>query len=212
MVVRIAYLNIAIMILGFTSALNAETGSIAGVAVYENGSALHDAYIQLLGTSDDSDTDCRADINGWFCFTGIETGCYDLVAHFPCFYPDTIFSNEIVPDDTLLVYPILIWKPYPVDPFHNLQPFFDMDTGFVAGTVRSIEGAPIDRAVVIPIDAGIHRRYTGSDGNYFLLLPSGVYSLEYRVAGYYPETIDSIAVVTADTTRVDLIQLRPLHE
>lgn len=216
MVVRIAYLNIAIMILGFTSALNAETGSIAGVAVYENGSALHDAYIQLLGTSDDSDTDCRTDINGWFCFTGIETGCYDLVAHFPCFYPDTLFSNEIVPDDTLLVYPILIWRPYPVDPFHHMEPMMYMDNGVVTGTISSIEGDPIDRVVVLPFDAencSVGRQgYSGSDGNYVLLLPSGVYSFDYRVAGYYPETIDSITVVTDDTTRVDLILSRPLHE
>ena len=132
------------------------------------------------------------------------------------YYPDTLFSNEIVSDDTLLVYPILVYKPYPVDPFHHVEPAMYEDNGFVTGTVRSIEGDPIDRVVVVPFDAGnrLGRRqgYSRSDGRYGLLLPPGVYSLEYRVAGYYPETIDSIEVVTADTTKVDLILSRPLHE
>ena len=211
MLARIIFLNIVIMLIGLTSESNAATGAIAGVVVYENGCEAIGAYILMFDTSDTSN-ECMTDINGWFCFTGIETGCYDLVANFTGFYPDTLFSNEIVSDDTLLVYPILVYKPYPVDPFHHMEPIMDTDNGFVTGTVRSIEGDPINRAVVVPLEAESRRRYTGFDGNYYLSLPPGVYSLEYRVAGYYPETIDSITVVTAHTTRLDLILSRPLHE
>lgn len=215
MLARIIFVNIVIMLIGLTSASNAATGAIAGVVFYENGSEAIGANVRMLDTSDTTN-ECMTDFNGWFCFTGIETGCFDLEAQITGFYPDTLFSNEIVPDDTLLVYPILIWRPYPVDPFHHMEPMMYMDNGVVTGTISSIEGDPIDRVVVLPFDAencSVGRQgYSGSNGRYGLLLLPGVYRLEYRVAGYYPETIDSITVVTDDTTRVDLILSRPLHE
>ena len=97
MLARITYLNIVIILLGLTSTTsNASTGAIAGVVRgYANllySSNAVNVNVQLLSTSDEYDTECRTDINGWFCFSGIDTGYYDLVAfEFGRFFPDTIF-------------------------------------------------------------------------------------------------------------------------
>lgn len=221
MLARITYLNIAVIFLGLTSTVDAATGAIAGVVRgYANHLYSTDAVnvnMQLLSTSDECDIEyeCRTDINGWFCFSGIETGCYDLVAIRVGSFPDTIFSIEVVPDDTLLVYPILVlWPPY-FDHLITGGPVIGLDNGVVSGTVRNTEGDPIEEVIITPCIAGsgaVDRQgCSGSDGSYSLLLPPGFYFLNYRVQGYYPERIDSITVVNVDTVHVDPI-LRPLHE
>lgn len=76
------------------------------------------------------------------------------------------------------------------------------------GTVTDTAGAPIAGVNVVVQQTHTGTR-TGADGSYVLLLPAGVWSIRYQVAGYQPYNLVNLKLA-ADSSYRGLVQLRRL--
>jgi hypothetical protein len=89
-------------------------------------------------------------------------------------------------------------------------------TGFVAGTVRGADGAPIAHARIEFLPAGsAGDAISGADGHYVRRVPSNVDSLNVRVTayGYLPYTEHGVLVTTGATTTLDVVlPTAPTHK
>lgn len=81
-------------------------------------------------------------------------------------------------------------------------------TAQLYGTVTDTAGAPIAGVNVVVQQTHTGTR-TGADGSYVLLLPAGVWSIRYQVAGYQPYNLVDLKLA-ADSSYRGLVQLRRL--
>ena len=78
----------------------------------------------------------------------------------------------------------------------------------LAGTVTDTAGAPMAGVNVVVEQTHTGTR-TGADGSYVLLLPAGVWSIRYQVAGYQPYNLVNLKLA-ADSSYRAVVQLRRL--
>ncbi len=77
----------------------------------------------------------------------------------------------------------------------------------------AITGDPVDAVItVVGHDIDSARVFTDPDvGDYYRMIESGTWSLEFTAVGYVPQTISGIVVTDCNTTVVD-VQLEPLSD
>ena len=191
-----------LMVMLILSTTDAEYGTIAGYVLSENGEHLVGSIVRIHGTQYGT----RTDGNGWFCFSELTSGNYDISADMISHYADTLEDLTVLPEDTLFVELILIYKPCGGYMFRVSGP------GILIGTVTDEHGKPLSNAIVRAIGSTAWSGSSNQTGEYIVNQPDSLYLIETRHAGYFPDSIWFISNNTTDTIKIDIDMDRPLHD
>ena len=190
------------MVILILSTTNAVCGAIAGYVLSENGENLVGSSVCIHGTQYKTLTDG----NGWFCFSDLTPGNYDISADMISHYADTLEDLTVLLEDTLFIELILIYKPCGGYAFRVAGP------GKLMGTVTDEHGKPLSNAVIRAIGPIAWSVVSSQTGEFIVNQPDSLYLIETRHAGYFPDSIGFISGSTTDTIRIDIVMDRPLHD
>lgn len=170
------------------------TGSISGIATYQDGSVVAGGAIRLI-SRDDSRLNQTAAVTGTdFLFAGLPAGAYMVCVDAPtrtkC-WQDNAEDIVLAAGESRTGIDVVLPIPPPPPP----QP------GSVAGTVLTDDGDPIVGDVVLRVGVAAHAYVTLVNGAYrFDEVPPG----DYRVCP--PEAAcRDVTVVSGDTTTADFV-------
>ena len=191
-----------LIVLLILSTTDAECGAIEGYILSENGEHLVGSTVRIDGTQYETLTDG----NGWFCFSELTSGNYEISADMISHYADSLENLTVLPEDTLFVELILIYKPCGGYMFRVSGP------GILIGTVTDEHGKPLSNAIVRAIGSIAWSVSSNQTGEYIVNQPDSLYLIETRHAGFFPDSIGFISDNTTDTIKIDIVMNRPLHD